>query len=287
MRLEAVLCYLLLAGQTNKTEEVAMKIRANGISMNYQIKGRGANLVLIHGAVDNLKMWYYQVPVFSKRYRVITYDIRGSGKTERPEGEYTMSTFAEDAYQLMKAIGVVNAYFLGFSMGGRIALELALNHPELVNGLVLAGSPVGSTPPSPETLEWQRANLELLDKGDMKRAAEVMTARACAPDFKTRNPTEFKRYMKVKLQNKSEGLARIMRGIAAPTNPPDLSKVRCPVLIVAGETDQFIGVEQGKQAHEAIAGSKLVVLPAGHASAVELPEKFNTAVLEFLSGINR
>jgi pimeloyl-ACP methyl ester carboxylesterase len=121
-----------------------MKVKANGISMNYQIKGKGTNLVLIHGAGDNLNMWYHQVPVFSKSYRVITYDIRGSGKTERPEGEYSISLFTEDAYQLMKAIRVDEAYFLGYSMGGRIALELALNHPELVKALVLANSSVGA-----------------------------------------------------------------------------------------------------------------------------------------------
>ena len=60
-----------------------MKTQANGISMNYQVKGKWANLVLIHGAGDNLSMWYHQVPIFSKSYRVITYDVRGSGKSEK------------------------------------------------------------------------------------------------------------------------------------------------------------------------------------------------------------
>jgi pimeloyl-ACP methyl ester carboxylesterase len=196
-----------------------------------------------------------------------------------------MSLFAEDAYQLMKAIGIANAYFLGYSMGGRIALELALNHPELVKALVLANSSVGLTPPSSETLERRRANIELLDKGEIKRVAEIMTTTAFSPDFKSKNPTEFKRYMKVKLQNKADGLARIMRGMAALTNPPDLSKVKCSVLLVVGENDQYMGVEQAKQAHEAIVSSKLVILPTGHAAAVELPERFNAAVLEFLSEV--
>jgi len=103
-----------------------MKIKANDILMNYEIKGKGPNLVLIHGAGDNLNMWYHQVPVFSKSYRVITYDVRGSGETESPKGEYSISLFSEDVYQLMKAIRVEDAYFLGYSMGGRIALELAI-----------------------------------------------------------------------------------------------------------------------------------------------------------------
>lgn len=262
-----------------------MKVKANGISMNYESKGRGENLVLIHGAGDNLNMWYYQVPVFSKSYRVITYDLRGSGKTESPETEYSISLFAEDTYELMKAIGAEAAYLLGYSMGGRIALELLRSHPAMVKALVLANSSVGLIPPSPETLERRRATLDLLDKGDIQRVADMMTSGAFSPNFKSKNPTEFKKYMKVKLQNKPDGLARLMRSLSAPASPPDLSKVKCPVLLIVGENDLYMGVEQGKQAHEAIVGSKLVILPTGHAAAVEMPDKFNSAVLDFLSNI--
>jgi 3-oxoadipate enol-lactonase len=230
-------------------------------------------------------MWYHQAPLFSKKYRVITYDVRGSGKTESPKGEYSMSLFAEDLYELMKAIRVEAAYFLGYSMGGRIALEVGMNHPEMVKALILANSSVGLTPPSPETLKRRQATLDLLDKGDIMRVAEMMTTGAFSPDFKTKNPTEFKKYMSVKLQNKPDGLARIMRLLGTPTVPPDLGKIKCPVLLIVGENDLYMGVEQGKQAHEAITGSKLIILPTGHAAAIELPNKFNLAVLEFLSEV--
>ncbi len=262
-----------------------MKIKANGISMNYESKGKGENLVLIHGAGDNLNMWYHQVPVFSKSYRVIAYDVRGSGKTESPEGEYSISLFAEDVYQLMKAIRVQDAYFLGYSMGGRIALEFALNHPELVKALVLANSSVGLVPPSPEAIEGRRKMLELLDKGDMKAFAEMMTTNAFSPGFRSKNVIEFDKYMKIKLQNQPQGLVRMMQSLSTPASPPDLRRVKCPVLLIVGENDSYMGIEQGERAREAIVGSKLVILPTGHAAAVELPEKFNSAVLEFLSGV--
>lgn len=262
-----------------------MKIEANGISINYQIKGKGANLVLIHGAGDNLNMWYHQVPTFSKDYRVITYDVRGFGKTESPEAECSISLFAKDVYELMKALRVQDSCFLGYSMGGRIALELAINHPEMVKGLVLANSYTGSTEPSHEELEWRRAILELLDKGDIKRVAEVMTTRAFSPGFESRNPSEFEKYMKVKLQNKPDGLLQLMRSLEAAGNPPDLSKVKCPTLLILGENDLYMGIEEGKQTHEAMVGSKLVVLPTGHAAALELPERFNSAVLDFLGEV--
>lgn len=262
-----------------------MKVKANGISMYCEIKGKGDNMVLIHGAGDNLNMWYHQVPVFSKRYRVITYDVRGSGKSDSPEGEYTIPLFAEDAYQLMKALKVSEAYFLGYSMGGRIALQLALEHPEMVKALVLANSSVGLVPPSPEAIERRKRIIELLQKKDMKTFAEMMTTAAFSPDFKSRNPAEFERYKKVKMRNKPEGIARLMGALAAPPSPPDLSKVRCPTLLIVGEHDFYMGVEQGKLAQQAIAGSELVVLPTGHAAAIEAPERFNAVVLDFLSRV--
>jgi 3-oxoadipate enol-lactonase len=262
-----------------------MKTRANGISMNYEMKGKGANLVLIHGAGNNLNMWYHQVPAFSKNYRVVTYDVRGSGKTDRPEGDYSMSLFVEDAYRLMQAIKVTDGYFLGFSMGGRIALELAVNYPEMVKALVLANSAVGGPSSSPQALERWRANIELLEKGEMKKVAEITTASAFSPNFRSKNPAEFEKYMKVKQQNKPDGIARLMRSMNLPANPLDLSKVKCPTLLIAGENDSHLGVEQANRTQEAIAGSKMVLLPTGHASAVELPKKFNSAVLEFLSGL--
>lgn len=262
-----------------------MKVKANEISINCEIKGKGDNLVLIHGAGDNLNMWYHQVPVFSKRYRVITYDVRGSGKSDSPEGEYSISLFARDAYELMKALKVSQAYFLGYSMGGRIALQLALDHPEMVKALILANSSVGLTPPTPEAIERRKMIIGLLEKKDMKSFAEMMTVAAFSPDFKTRNPAEFDRYMKVKMQNKPEGITRLMGALATPSPPPDLSKIKCPVLIIVGEHDSYMSVEQGKLAQQAIAGSELVILPTGHAAAIEAPDKFNAAVLEFLSRV--
>lgn len=262
-----------------------MKAKANGSSMNYEIKGKGTNIVLIHGLGDNLNMWYHQVPPFSKSYRVITFDVRGSGKTESPKEDYSISLLAEDTYELMRAIKVENAYFLGYSMGGRVALELTLNHPEMVKALILANSAVGLTPPSPEAAERRRVMLELLNKGDIKKFAEMMTTHAFSPGFQSKNPAEFQRYARVKSQNKAEGIARLMQSLAALTRPPDLSRVKCPVLLIAGENDLYMGIEQGKQAHKTMTSSKLVILPTGHAAAIESPEEFNAAVLDFLSQV--
>ncbi len=262
-----------------------MKINANGISINYEVEGQGENLILIHGAFDNLNMWYNQVPVFSKDYRVITYDIRGFGKTESRETEYSVLLFAEDLYQLTKAIGIKNAYCLGFSLGGSIAVKLTIDHPELVKALVLTSSSAGLpiTTPSPKTLERGQEIREFLDKGDISTAAELMATAAFSPGFKSKNPVEFEKLVKSKLQNDPYQLAQVMRSLRGGASAPDISRLKCPTLIIIGEYDSGMGPDRGKQLQKAIPNSKLVILAAGHSSPFEVPDEFNRAVQDFLS----
>ncbi len=266
-----------------------MKVKANGILMNYEIQGKGTDLVLIHGMGDNLSMWYHQVPVFSKHYRVVIYDTRGAGETEIPEGEYSLSVLTEDAYQLMKAIGVKDACFLGYSMGGRIALELAIKQPEMVKAVILSSSPIFLNPPPTQNIQ-RRPPMpmpDLLSKDGLEAFAEMHATSAFSPGYKSKNPAEFERYMKVKLLNKPENLSRLMRSLGGIGSPPDLSRVKCPVLIIAGEFDSLISLESVKQLQKALSDSKLVILPTGHAAAVEQPERFNSIVLDFLSEVNK
>jgi 3-oxoadipate enol-lactonase len=261
-----------------------MNMQANGISINYEIQGEGRNLVLLHGAGDNLGMWYHQLPAFTLRYRVITVDMRGSGQTDAPPGPYSIPLLAQDVYGLMQGLGVEDALWLGYSMGGRVALEIAIEHPEMVRALVLANSGIGGRPLSKERMERRKQELELLAKGEMQKFAEQMAESAFSPGFRKRNPAEFERYMRVKAQNRPEGIAGVMGTLGKPA-PFDLSKVNCPVLIIAGEHDGFMNPELARQTQQAIKGSKLVIFPTGHASAIEAPQEFNKAVLEFLGKV--
>ena len=259
-----------------------MKIEANGIVMNYELAGEGPCLVLIHGAGDNLNMWYNQVPVFSQRYQVLTYDVRGFGQTQSPEGEYSMALFAEDLYQLLHGLKIDDAFLLGYSMGGRIALELAIQYAKVVKALVLANSGVGGPRP-PQAVERFRAMLELLQKGDVATIAEEMTTGAFSPGFKGKNPQAFERYKAVKLEVDPQSFTRAMMALAADIRIPDLGQIRCPTLIICGENDSYMTPDVAQLMQQAIRGSELRVMPTGHAAAIEAPESFNAAVLEFLS----
>ena len=120
-----------------------MKAKVNDIMINYELIGEGPCVVLIHGFGDNLNMWYNQIPEFSKYYKVLTYDVRGFGQTQKGKRSYSMDTFAEDLYGLLTVLKITSVCVLGFSMGGRIGLEFALQHPEMTAGLILANSSAG------------------------------------------------------------------------------------------------------------------------------------------------
>jgi 3-oxoadipate enol-lactonase len=257
-------------------------IKANNISTYFEIQGKGEDLVLIHGAADNMNVWYCQVPVLSRGYRVISYDIRGHGKTEYPGGDFSTSLLVEDAYTLLQSAGIATACFLGYSLGGSIALGIALKYPEKVRTLILSNTPVGC-PPSLFFQERQRSNAALLARGDITTMAENLTRDAFSEGFRERNPAEFEKYMKIKLMNKAEGLAGLQQLSRPSSTAPDLGALQCPVLIILGENDIYMDIEQVKKACSQITNAEVIILPTSHASPIEAPQEFNFTVLKFLA----
>ncbi len=236
-----------------------MKIHANGINMSYELTGEGKCLVLIHGFSDNRTMWYNQVPEFSKQYQVLTYDVRGHGQTETPGGEFSMGLFADDLEALLRVLNIERACVLGYSMGGRIGLEFALKYPEKITGLVFAnsgimGSDVQITEEEmKEMMERREQMMALFKTGDIEVIADAMAERSLSPDLKDTRPEVFLKYKEVKLQNDPRHYLSIMEGMmAAMATPPDLSQLKCPVLIIAGEHDGFMTLDIVKSMENAI-----------------------------------
>jgi len=258
-----------------------MKITANGILMHYSSAGEGENLILIHGACDNLTMWDNQVPAFSSRYRVITYDVRGHGETESGVGMSPSPVF-EDLCEFMQALEVKRAYILGYSMGGLIAANLAATHPEMVKALILVSSAAGfSSPPAQEDFRVQMRRL--IENGNMADLARVLTDRCFREGFKLINPARYEYYLRVKMRTKLENLKGMFQPQQTPFDLGRLQNICCPTLLVAGKYDMIVPLQLICQAQKAIPGASLEVLQTGHASMLEEAEQFNTLILNFLS----
>jgi len=267
-----------------------MKIKANGINISYALEGKGPCLILIHGFSDNMTMWFKQVPRFARQYTVLAYDVRGHGQTETPQGEFSMALLAEDLNGLMAVLGIEKACIVGYSMGGRIALQFAMAHPEKVTGIVFANSGImgADAQPSAEEMEAlmerRQQMMAIFQSGDIETIAEMMTERSMSPGFKKKAPEIFNRYKSVKKQNDPAHYLGIMQAMTLSTGqPPDLSQLHCPALIIAGEQDNFMAVSVANAMKKAIRNSKVVVLPTGHAAAIEAPDDFNKAVLDFMA----
>jgi pimeloyl-ACP methyl ester carboxylesterase len=272
-------------GGSSSFRRVAMKIKANGIEMEYELTGEGDCLVLIHGYSDNLNLWYNQVPAFSQHCQILTYDVRGFGKTEVREATYSMGLFAEDLRALLEALSIKSACVLGYSMGGRIALEFALTYPEMTAGLILANSGIGETP-SQEMRERRQMMVEVLQQGDIEVIADLMTEASFSPGLKDRDPTAYEKYKSIKMQNDpSEYLAVMQAIVGSIDSPVNFGSLRCPTLIIAGDQDGFMSVSLGEEMRDAIPDAEMHVLPTGHAAMIEEPEAYNRIVLEFLEGL--
>ncbi len=128
---------------------------APGFRLYYEEHGSGFPLLLINGLGSDHLEWLHQIPAFEARFRVLVFDNRGTGWTDVPPGPYTTAGMADDAASLLRALGIPRAHVLGVSLGGMIAQEVALRHPDRVDGLVLGCTAPGgelSIRPSPEAM---------------------------------------------------------------------------------------------------------------------------------------
>ncbi len=123
-------------------------IPSNHIHLYYEEHGHGQPLVFIHGLGSSTKDWESQVPEFSKSYRVITFDLRGHGQSDKPAGPYQIPMLAADLAGLFQALSIPSAHLVGLSLGGAVAFQFAIDYPAKVKTLTIvnSGPSLGGTP---------------------------------------------------------------------------------------------------------------------------------------------
>lgn len=253
------------------------------LSIHYEIYGNGPPLLLIHGLGSSSRDWEKQVPFFEKNYQVMTLDLRGHGRSEKPPGPYSIKMFVEDAVALIRALDVAPLHVVGISMGGMVAFELAVHCPELLRSLTIVNSyPEMRVESLGEHLQvWRRfLFLELLGT----RGTGILLGRHLFPKPEQRKLREI--FVKRWAENDKNAYRESLRAIINWDVEAHLSEIACPVLVVASDKD-YMPLEEKQAYTTKIPNAKLVVIEdARHAVTAERPEKFNEVLGDFLSGLD-
>ncbi len=238
-------------------------------------------LLLHHSLATSLYSWDSIVPALSQNYRVIRFDARGHGKSDVPEGPYDFTHLAEDVLRILDQLEVNRAHFLGLSMGGMVGQVLGIEHPDRVSALILA-STTSFVPPETGPIWDER--IAMMRSGGMQSQIESTIGRWFTQGFLDSGEGHVDRIARMIARTPVEGCISWCEAIKTLNLTDKLGAITAPTLVIVGEDDPGTPVAAARVIHEAIAGSKLVILSgASHQAPVEQPEAFAVAVLEFLN----
>lgn len=260
----------------------------NGARLYYEVAGEGYPFVLIHGGLVHSGFWDDQFGAFARHYRVIRYDARGHGESVAQPGPFYHH---HDLRELLVFLGVERAHVVGLSIGGGVALDLALERPETVSGLVLVGAGVEGYPDSEET-ERGWAEIEAAYEAGNKDLAVELSLRMWT-DGPRRTPDEVDHTARERVRAMTARNYFAIPEVEAeelPLDPPALSRlaeVRAPTLVVLGDQDVPDILAIGRLLEGGVVGAgKVTITGTAHHPNLEKPEEFNRTVLGFLSGLD-
>ena len=259
---------------------------ANGARLYYEVYGEGEPLLLIMGLGANHLSWTLQIPVYAREFQVIVFDNRGTGQSSFPQDvDLTIPSMADDAAALLDTLGLESAHVYGISMGGMIAQEMALRHPEKVRSLILGATTPGglnAVSPDPETLRALIEQGAAIDRTMSPALLEVLFSPGYLADHSGELMATFQS-MRDYPATSTEAYQAQLRAAARHDTYDRLPDIDAPTLVLHGTDDPLIPPDNGRTLAERIPGAKLVLLEgARHAYLLEKQDESDAAVLEFL-----
>jgi pimeloyl-ACP methyl ester carboxylesterase len=262
---------------------------AGDAAIYYEFAGEGKPLILLHGYALNCLMWHYQIPEFARTRQVVSIDLRGFGKSSCGQ-RWSGQVMADDVAGLLNELDLRDCAVIGFSMGGPVAIRLAIEQTDRIKMLILASSPLPSAgrARSKVELKVQARELETLTLHGVDSWAEEIGLKAgpLVDNIFRRNPEARPIWDSMIARHNPDYLRCMMTARANAASKVDwrarLPEITCPTLVIAGAQDARF-IDASRYLHRHIAGSKLQIINgAGHMVNLEKPDEFNEAVLEFL-----
>lgn len=250
-------------------------VQANGLNMYYEEYGSGESLVLLHGGMATSNNFEHLIPAFSKQFRVVTPDSRGHGKTDNPSGEFSYRLMADDVAAFVKSLNLKQPSICGWSDGGQIALELGMHYPDLMKCMVVGAAwyqfsqtyqgllrAIGFE--SPGVVNIERIKQSLPQLAEMWRSWHSSIH---GPDYWETLATQISTMWWTPLGYTAE----------------DFQKIKIPTLILVGDRDPMVPVEEAVEMYRFIQGAELAIVPNSEHSLPKMrAEMFANIVLDFL-----
>jgi pimeloyl-ACP methyl ester carboxylesterase len=257
-------------------------IEVNGTKLYYEIHGRGEPLVMIQGCGGNVTLWETQIETLSKHFQLILFDSRGMGRSQVTPGNYTTQLLAQDTADLMEQLEIETAYILGWSMGGKIAQELAIARPDLVKKLIIAAS--ASKFPDRSAFVF-KAFLDMLHQGEYESLARWQMSLCFSDSFFSNAEavaTTLNVFLNPTYPVTLEGFNSQVAALISHDRREQLQGIRVPTLVLGAQEDGFYPASVVRETAAEIRGAKVQILPGSHLCYIERPEEFSQAVIAFL-----
>jgi 3-oxoadipate enol-lactonase len=259
-------------------------IELDGVALRYELSGKGERtLVLVHEMGGSLESWDEVVPRFTESRRVLRYDTRGAGLSQKVRGELGLDTMADDIAALLDALGIAGQVALaGIAVGGAIALHFAARFPGRTSA-VMVGSPATGIAPDRRAAALER--LARIEAGGMAVAVENAMLNGYAPELRG-DIKRFERFQARWLGNDPASYATIWRMLAGADMQDELTRLRCPVLVIGGSLDRVRPPALAQEIANAIPGARYVEVRTGHYMAVQTPDLISDCIDEFLRTVD-
>jgi 3-oxoadipate enol-lactonase len=255
-------------------------IELDGVTLRYELSGKGDHtLVLVHEMGGSLESWDDVAPRFAESRRVLRYDTRGAGLSQKVRGELGIDTMADDIAALLDALGIAGKVALaGIAVGGAIALHFAARYPERTSA-VAVGSPATGIAPERRAAALER--VARIETAGMAFAVADSMLNGYAPELRG-DIARFERFRARWLGNDPLSYATIWRMLAAADMQDELARLSCPVLVIGGSLDRVRPPPSAEAVAKAIPGARYIEVRTGHYMAVQTPDLISDCIEEFL-----
>ena len=255
-------------------------IEVNSVGLRYALSGNGERtIVLIHEMGGALESWDEVAPRLAARGRVLRYDTRGAGLSQKVRGPLSIDTMVDDLDALLDALEIKGKVAVaGIAVGGAIALHAAVRLQSRVSAVIVTSPAIGI---APERRPGVLARVDAIERGGMQSAvADSMTAGY--PAELRRDPARFAAFRARWLGNDPASYAAIYRMLAAMDLSTELAAITCPALVVGGSLDRVRPPELAEPVAKLIPGARYQVVESGHNMAVQTPELLAATIAAFL-----